>query len=65
MSLDRRSVNAIWHTADAEPDILSWVARRAGIEPVDLLGADLMTHDVTPSRIIGAEQDLLLSAPRA
>ena len=56
-------VNAIWHTADAEPDILAWVARRAGIEPGDLLGWDLMAHDVTPSRIIGAEQDLL-SAPR-
>ena len=59
----QRHVNALWHTADAEPDILAWVARRAGIEPDALLGWDLMTHDVTPSRIIGAQQDLL-SAPR-
>jgi aspartyl aminopeptidase len=33
------------------------------VAPVDLLSADLMTHDLTPSRIMGVDKDLI-SAPR-
>ena len=39
------------------------VAEWAGVAPADLLSADLMTHDLTPSRVIGAAGDLV-SAPR-
>lgn len=42
---------------------LDYVADRAGVAPADLLSADLMTHDLSPSRVIGVDQDLL-SAPR-
>ena len=39
------------------------VAEWAGVAPADLLSADLMTHDLTPSRVTGAAGDLV-SAPR-
>lgn len=39
------------------------VADWAGVAPADLLSADLMTHDLTPSRVIGVDKDLI-SAPR-
>ncbi|MBU3686659.1 MAG: M18 family aminopeptidase [Mycobacterium sp.] len=39
------------------------VAEWAGVAPTDLLSADLMTHDLTPSRVTGADGDLI-SAPR-
>lgn len=40
-----------------------YVAERSGVAPADLLAAELMTHDLTPSRVIGVDGDLL-SAPR-
>ena len=40
-----------------------YVADWAGVAPADLLSADLMTHDLTPSRVIGVDKDLI-SAPR-
>ncbi len=40
-----------------------YVADWAGVKHDDLLSADLMTHDLTPSRVIGLDDDLL-SAPR-
>ena len=33
------------------------------MKPADLLSADLMTHDLTPSRVVGVDRDLV-SAPR-
>ena len=42
---------------------LDYVADRAGVAPADLLSADLMTHDLSPSRVVGVDQDLV-SAPR-
>lgn len=58
----QRHVDAIWGV-DAATPILQWVAEYAGIDADALLGWELMTHDVTPSRLIGPE-DELLSAPR-
>lgn len=64
VSLDpQRHVNAVWGLGDEVPDILGWVSEYAGIDPDALLGWELMTHDVAPSAIIGAD-DNLLSAPR-
>jgi aspartyl aminopeptidase len=40
-----------------------YVAERAGVAPADVLAADLMTHDLTPSSVIGGDASLL-SAPR-
>lgn len=64
VSLDpQRHVNAVWGIGDEVPDVLGWVSEYAGIDPDALLGWELMTHDVAPSAIIGADGNLL-SAPR-
>jgi aspartyl aminopeptidase len=59
----QRHVNGVWGLDDAAPPVLDWVAEYAGIDPDSLLGWELMTHDVAPSAIIGADENLL-SAPR-
>ncbi|MFE0751849.1 M18 family aminopeptidase [Gordonia sp. NPDC058843] len=59
----QRHVNAVWGIGDEVPDVLSWVSEYAGIDPDALLGWELMTHDIAPSAIIGADENLL-SAPR-
>ncbi|OBG60921.1 M18 family aminopeptidase [Mycobacterium sp. E188] len=64
LTLDpQRHVNAVWGAgADIKP-FVDFVAQRAGVAPTSVLAADLMTHDLTPSTVIGADDDLL-SAPR-
>lgn len=59
----QRHVNAVWGVGSEPRSFLGYVAQRAGIDPADVLGADLMTHDLTPARLIGADGELL-SAPR-
>ena len=59
----QRHVNAVWGTAGATRSFVDYVAERADVDPADVLAADLMTHDLTPSTLVGAERDLL-SAPR-
>ena len=64
VSLDpQRHVNAVWGVGSGARSFLGFVAERAGVDVADVLGADLMTHDLTPSRLAGAGQQLL-SAPR-
>ncbi|WP_024441893.1 M18 family aminopeptidase [Mycobacterium sp. UM_WGJ] len=58
----QRHVNAVWGTGRS-PDFLRYVAERAGVEPRDVLGFDLMTHDLAPSAVTGLGHDLV-SAPR-
>ena len=38
-------------------------AEQAGVDPVDVFGFDLMTHDLTPSRLTGLDEGFV-SAPR-
>ncbi|MEV0250354.1 M18 family aminopeptidase [Nocardia sp. NPDC050712] len=59
----QRHVNAIWGVGDRPRSFLDFVAERAGVRPDAVLGWELMTHDLAPSRLIGRDQDLL-SAPR-
>ena len=59
----QRHVNAVWGVGSGSRSFLDYVADRAGVPAADVLGADLMTHDLTPSRLVGADRDLL-SAPR-
>ena len=59
----QRHVNAVWGTGEGTRPFLDYVARRAGIDASDLLAADLMTHDLCPSALIGVD-DELVSAPR-
>ncbi|MCV7280566.1 M18 family aminopeptidase [Mycolicibacterium flavescens] len=59
----QRHLNAVWGTGTGNRSFLEFVAGHAGVAAEDVLGADLMTHDLTPSRLVGADQDLV-SAPR-
>jgi aspartyl aminopeptidase len=59
----QRHVNAVWGVGPQRISFLNYVAERSGVAPADVLSADLMTHDLTPSAVIGADESLL-SAPR-
>ncbi len=59
----QRHVNAVWGAGERPRSLLGYVADRAGVKPRDLLSADLMTHVLEPSRLIGVDEDLV-SAPR-
>ncbi|MGV0992370.1 MAG: M18 family aminopeptidase [Mycobacterium sp.] len=64
LTLDpQRHVNAVWGTGERTRSLLAYVSQRAGVDPEDLLSADLMTHDLTPSRVTGADGEFI-SAPR-
>jgi len=64
LSLDpQRHVNAVWGVGDRPRSLLGYIAEQFDVAPADVLSADLMTHDLTPSTIIGADRNLL-SAPR-
>jgi aspartyl aminopeptidase len=62
VSLDpQRHVNAVWGVGSGPRSFLDYVAGQADAD--DVLGFDLMTHDLTPSTLAGADGDLV-SAPR-
>ncbi len=64
VSLDpQRHVNAVWGVGSGTRSFLGFIADQAGVDASDVLGADLMTHDLTPSTLAGAGKELL-SAPR-
>ena len=64
VSLDpQRHVNAVWGVGTGTRSFLGFVADRAGMDAADVLGFDLMTHDLTASTLAGANGDLV-SAPR-
>lgn len=59
----QRHVNAVWGVGTQARSFLAHVAARAGVGADDVLGFDLMTHDITPSRLAGVDGELV-SAPR-
>lgn len=59
----QRHLDAIWSTNGGGPGLRDFLAGELDVDGEALLGWELMVHDVEPSRIVGAEQDLL-SAPR-
>ncbi len=64
LTLDpQRHVNAVWAVGEDAGSFVDYVAERAGVAANDVLAADLMTHDLTPSRVVGADAGML-SAPR-
>jgi len=64
LTLDpQRHLNAVWGVGPGASSFVGHVAERAGVVAADVLAADLMTHDLTPSRLVGADADLV-SAPR-
>jgi aspartyl aminopeptidase len=56
-------VNAVWGTGTGPRSLRNHVAEQAGVDAADVLGFDLMTHDLQPSTLAGADRSLL-SAPR-
>lgn len=56
-------VNAVWGAGEAVRRFLDYVAEQAGFDAGDLLGADLMTHDLTASTVSGVDGQFI-SAPR-
>ena len=64
VSLDpQRHVNAVWGVGSGPRSFLGYVAGQAGVDADEILGFDLMTHDLTPSSLAGAGGELV-SAPR-
>jgi aspartyl aminopeptidase len=59
----QRHVNAVWGAGETTRSFLGYVAEQAGADAADVLGADLMTHDLTPSTLSGADNEFV-SAPR-
>ena len=59
----QRHVNAVWGVGDGARSFVGWVAEHADVDPGAVLAADLMTHDLTPSTLVGAHRELV-SAPR-
>ncbi|WP_280448139.1 M18 family aminopeptidase, partial [Nocardia cyriacigeorgica] len=59
----QRHVNAIWGVGSEPRSFIAYVAEHAGISPDAVLGWELMTHDLDPSRLVGRDRDLV-SAPR-
>lgn len=59
----QRHVNAVWGVGASTRSFLAYVAEQAGVDPADVLGFDLMAHDLTPSTRIGVDGQLV-SAPR-
>jgi aspartyl aminopeptidase len=59
----QRHVNAVWGVGERSRSFLAYVAERAEVAIDDVLGFDLMTHDINPSRLSGVD-DELVSAPR-
>ncbi|GAD82830.1 M18 family aminopeptidase [Nocardia asteroides NBRC 15531] len=59
----QRHVNAIWGIGDAPGSFLDFVAERAEVDGGDVLGWELMTHDLAHSTLVGRDHDLV-SAPR-
>jgi aspartyl aminopeptidase len=59
----QRHLNAVWGVGSGTRSFLDYVADRAGVAAGDVLAADLMTHDLAGSRLVGASGELV-SAPR-
>jgi aspartyl aminopeptidase len=59
----QRHVNAVWAAGDSSGSFVGYVAQRAGVAADDVLGFDLMTHDLAPARLSGLD-DQFVSAPR-
>lgn len=51
-----------WGLGDAPGDFQAYVAEQLDVSRDDVLGWDLMTHDLTPARRIGRERELVAAA---
>ncbi len=58
----QRHVNGVWALGDAPASFVGFVAEHAGVDAADVLGFDLMTHDLTPATVWGADGEFLSAA---
>ena len=64
LTLDpQRHINAVWGVGARPRSLLDHIAEQFDVAPADVLSADLMTHDLTPSALTGVGEQLV-SAPR-
>ncbi|MFB7673558.1 M18 family aminopeptidase [Kitasatospora purpeofusca] len=65
MKLDKqRHLTPIWGLGPVdEGALIEYVAERAGVDPAEVSGWDLMTHDVQPASYLGRDRELL-AGPR-
>jgi aspartyl aminopeptidase len=54
---------AVWGVGTSPEPFAGFLAAELGVEAADVLGWELMTHDLLPSRVVGRDGDLV-SAPR-
>jgi aspartyl aminopeptidase len=59
----QQHLDAVWGIGSEPADVLGYVADAVGVGPAAVLGWELMLHDLTPSRLVGRDGDLL-AAPR-
>lgn len=59
----QRHLDAVWGIGSAPHSFVDFVAERLDVAGADVLGWEIMTHDLAPSRLVGREAELL-SAPR-
>ncbi|WP_018155907.1 M18 family aminopeptidase [Demetria terragena] len=52
-----------WGLGDEPGDFVGYIADQVAARPEDILGWDLMTHDLNPARRVGRDRDLV-AAPR-
>ncbi len=59
----QQHLSPIWGVGSEPGDFTAMLADTVGCERADILGWDIMTHDLTPSRRIGQHRELI-AAPR-
>jgi aspartyl aminopeptidase len=59
----QRHLDAVWGIGTSPHSFAGFVAERLDVGAEDVLGWEVMTHDLTPSRLVGRHAELL-SAPR-
>ncbi|MDI5964264.1 M18 family aminopeptidase [Streptantibioticus silvisoli] len=64
LALDRqRHLQPIWGLGEPrEGDLIGFLAGEAGLAAADVVGWDLMTHDVQPPAYLGRDEELLAAA---
>jgi len=63
VTLDRqRHLDAVWGLGSAPHSFAEFVAGIVQVAPADVLGWELMTHDLSPSRLVGRDDELLSAA---
>ncbi len=64
MTLDRqRHLQPVWGLGDpGDGDLIGFLAQEAGLDEDDVLGWDLMVHDVQPPAYLGRDRELIACA---